>query len=79
MLHQWVNFIGLLLDFAGAIILVVPDFNLLASKFKFGRLRNARDAIDRGGLVQEESGYDELRELIDDLDPVSAHGAFVPV
>lgn len=61
--------IGLLLDILGVVILAVPEFPWLTRKFKFGKLRDAMDSLDHGGLSSGDTGFNEVVSLHNDSQP----------
>lgn len=72
--YQYFTATGLVLDFFGALLLAVPDFRWLATKFTFGRLQEAREAIERGGITEEDVGYGDLQTILSNREPVADIG-----
>lgn len=63
---NWIIALGLALDIVGAFLIAVPDLPYLKTRFRFGRLRKAQRKIGLGGITQEDTGYRELVELLDE-------------
>lgn len=61
--------IGILLDIFGVGFLAVPDLPRVARRFRFGRLRTARDTLRYGDLTSDETGFEDIVRLHDESQP----------
>lgn len=67
--------IGLGLDILGAGLITIPDARMLFSQFSAGALIEARDRIALIGVREGDTGFDSLRELLNEVEPVAKFGA----
>lgn len=44
-------------------MLAVPDLPTFARRFKFGRLRKARESLGYGGITSGDVGFDDIVQL----------------
>lgn len=61
--------VGLILDIFGVMVLAIPDFRLLAERFRFGKLRSARENLRFNGLTSDDAGFEEIVSLHNDSQP----------
>lgn len=66
---DWIAAGGLLLDILGVGVLAIPDIPTAARRFRFGRLRAARNYLDRGGLADGDIGFKEAVNLHNESQP----------
>ena len=67
--------IGLGLDILGASLIAIPDARTLFSRFSAGALREARNRMAQIGTREGDTGFDSLRELLNEIEPVAEFGA----
>lgn len=67
--------IGLGLDILGAGLIAIPDARTLFAQFSAGALREARDRMALIGTREGDTGFDPLRELLNEIEPVAEFGA----
>lgn len=70
-----VTAIGLGLDILGAALIAIPDARTLFSRFPAGALREARNRMALIGIREGDTGFDLLRELVSEIEPVAEFGA----
>ena len=63
---NWIIALGLALDIVGAFLIALPDLPHLKTRFRFGRLRKAQRKMELGGVTEDEIGFEELVELVDE-------------
>lgn len=67
--------IGLSLDIIGAALIAIPDARTLFTQFSTGALREARDRMTMIGTRQGDTGFNILREILNEIEPVAQFGA----
>lgn len=65
------SIVGFILEILGAGVLAFPDIPSVRRLFSFGRLQFARQLLDSEGVRETDSGFDELRRALSDLEPVA--------
>ena len=70
-----VTAIGLGLDILGAALIAIPDARTLFSRFSAGALREARNRMAQIGTREGDTGFDLLREILNEIEPVAEFGA----
>ncbi|WP_161611449.1 hypothetical protein [Haloferax prahovense] len=61
---------GLFIDIFGALLIAFPDVPDLANKREMGALRSARDKMNNGSLDPRDSGFDEVKAILENSTPV---------
>lgn len=67
--------IGLGLDILGAALIAIPDARPLFSRFSAGALREAHHRMVQSGTREGNVGFDSLRKLLNEIEPVAEFGA----
>lgn len=69
-----ITVIGLGLDILGAGLIAIPDVRTLFSQFSAGALKEARVRMALVGVREGDTGFDPLRKLLNEIDPVAEFG-----
>lgn len=67
--------IGLGLDIIGAALIAIPDARTLFSQFSAGALREARNRMTLVGTREGDTGFDSVRKILHQIEPVAEFGA----